>query len=116
MLRSSCSLEMCESDRGRTLTVYLSGEIDHHSAVRVRGEIDAEIAAVRPKRTVLVLSEINFMDSSGLGLIMGRYQRMKEMGGELILRDPSEPIMRIFRLAGLEKIVRIEGGEKRDEA
>lgn len=106
MLRKNCTLEFCVE--GEALIVFIKGEIDHYSAVWIRAEIDSKIAEVRPKKTVLSLSQIDFMDSSGIGLIMGRYARMQKLGGELILRDPGERVERICRLAGLERIVSIE--------
>ena len=114
MLKKNCLLDMKEE--GDRLLVRISGEIDHHSAVSVRTEIDSKISSLRPRITVLELSNIDFMDSSGLGLIMGRYQRMRAIGGELVLREPNERILKIFKLAGLEKIVVIEAKENKDEA
>ena len=95
------------------LTVELGGEIDHHSAVAVRGEIDSEIKNLAPRKTVLDLSGIEFMDSSGLGLIMGRYALMQKRGGDFFVRNPNERVLQIFRLAGLERMVKIET-EKED--
>ena len=68
------------------LYVRLLGEIDHHSAVNIRVSLDGEITRLVPKQTVLDLSEIEFMDSSGLGLIMGRYSLMQKLGGTLSLK------------------------------
>ena len=95
------------------LTVELGGEIDHHSAVAVRGEIDSEIKNFAPRKTVLDLSGIDFMDSSGLGLIMGRYKLMQKLGGELTVRNPNSRTADIFELAGLDRIVNIEGRESK---
>ena len=94
--------------KGEVVTACLSGEIDHHSAVAVRSEIDEEISLRRPKRTVLDLSEIDFMDSSGLGLIMGRYALMQKFGGAFSISKPSDRVMRGFELSGLGRIIRIE--------
>lgn len=111
MLKRNCTLDF--KSEGDELTVLIKGEIDHYSAVWVRAEIDEKIAELRPRSTVLMLSQIDFMDSSGIGLIMGRYARMQKLGGTLTLRAPSERVERICRLAGLERIVTIEsGGEK----
>lgn len=104
----NCSLSISEAERGGELLVVLSGEIDHHSAVWVRTEIDERIMRYRPSRTVMDLSGICFMDSSGIGLIMGRHARMQAIGGELCVREPGERIMKIFELAGLDRIVRVE--------
>ena len=106
MLKKNCLLSMSEERDG--LMIVVSGEIDHHSAVWVRNEIDAKISELHPTRAVMDMSGIEFMDSSGLGLIMGRYSKMKAVGGELALLNPSDRLLRIFTLAGLEKIVRIE--------
>lgn len=91
-----------------TLEVKLVGEIDHHSAVRVRSEIDGLIFDARPRKVALDLSEISFMDSSGLGLIMGRYTLIKDLGGVLVLRSPSVAVMKILKLAGMDRMIRIE--------
>ena len=108
MLKKNCSLDF--EINGDELIVSIKGELDHYSAVWIRSEIDARIAEIRPKKTVLSLSAIDFMDSSGIGLIMGRYARMQKLGGSLTLKNPSERVERICRLAGLERIVTIENG------
>ncbi|MBE6632663.1 MAG: STAS domain-containing protein [Ruminococcaceae bacterium] len=113
MLKKNCFLDIIEESG--TLTVRLFGEIDHHSAVRVRTEIDEKISSCHPKITVIDLSGIEFMDSSGLGLIMGRYMKMQAIGGVLLLRNPNERMVKIFKLAGLEKIVNIETKEVKNE-
>ena len=113
MLKKNCRLDFeCGEDE---LTVFINGEIDHYCAVWVRGEIDEMIAKHRPKKLVLVLSGIDFMDSSGIGLVMGRYARMQSIGGKLAVKNPSERVERILRLAGIERIVNIEKGEAEDE-
>ena len=90
------------------LCVKLSGEIDHHNAVSVRVEIDNEIKKILPRKTVLDLSGIAFMDSSGLGLVMGRYALMQKIGGELSVMNPNKRVIDIFELAGLQRMVKIE--------
>ena len=95
--------ELC----GRTLKIKLRGEIDHHSAVAVRTSIDDIIRKKSPEELVIDMSAVNFMDSSGLGLIMGRYALMKQMGGNTVVADPNARTEKIMRLAGLERIVPI---------
>ena len=95
--------ELC----GSTLKIKLRGEIDHHSAVAVRTSIDDIIRKKSPMELVIDMSAVNFMDSSGLGLIMGRYALMKQMGGNTVVADPNARIEKIMRLAGLERIVSI---------
>ncbi len=93
---------------GFFLHVKLKGDIDHHSAVSVRSGIDTLLYKTRPRRLYLDLSGVDFMDSSGLGLIMGRYALMKELGGDLIVCEPTAGVERVLKLAGLERVVRIE--------
>ena len=94
------------------LTVALSGEIDHHSARTIREEIDLEIERSKPKRLILDLSRIGFMDSSGLGLILGRFTKMKTLGGTLSVLNPTKVTERVLRLAAADKIIPIERTEE----
>ena len=93
---------------GCFMTVRIRGEIDHHTAVSVRNGIDAAIFDKRPRRLIMDMSGVTFMDSSGLGLIMGRYTVMKELGGDVVVYNPGREIQSILNLAGLERVVRIE--------
>ena len=102
--------EFCDG----VLRVALEGEIDHHSAVATRGEIDRLICEKRPGRFELELSRIGFMDSSGLGLVMGRYALVRDLGGEMVVLDPSPAIQRIFRLAGMDRLIRIEQRKEKE--
>ena len=94
------------------LRVAIVGEINHHSAVFVRQEIDEKTQELRPQNLVLDLADAPFMDSSGLGLIMGRYQRMQELGGTLTVANPSAYHKKLFKLAGLNKLVKIVKNEE----
>lgn len=92
---------------GTVLKIKLRGEIDHHSAVAVRSAIDDMIRTKRPAELIIDMSAVDFMDSSGLGLIMGRYNTIREIGGTVKVADPSPSIEKIMKLAGLERIIRI---------
>lgn len=98
---------------GDMMLVRVRGEIDHHTAARVRNGIDGALFEKRPRRLILDMSAVSFMDSSGLGLIMGRLSVVRELGGSLTVKNPSEAISRIIRLAGMDKILDIEydGGQ-----
>ena len=102
--------------RDGVLRVTLEGEIDHHSAVATRGEIDRLIYEKRPRRLELELSRIGFMDSSGLGLVMGRYALMRDLGGEITVLNPSPAILRIFKLAGMDRLIPFEVRREASEA
>jgi len=85
----------------------LSGEIDHHNAKELRAELDRFIVTAQPRELTMDLGGITFMDSSGIGLIMGRCRLMKECGGRLEVRDPQPYIRRVLKLSGIERIVKI---------
>ena len=92
---------------GHTLKIKLRGEIDHHSASALRTSMDDMIKANRPKKLIVDMSAVDFMDSSGLGLIMGRYSLMQGIGGETCVLDPSPATERIMSLAGMERMIKI---------
>lgn len=91
---------------GVTLAV-LSGDLDHHTARIMRSEIDREISERRPTRLIIDFSSVTFMDSSGIGLIMGRYKLMSEQGGEIIVARPPAYIRKVLRLAGVDRLAPI---------
>lgn len=92
----------------RCAKIRICGEIDHHSAKYIREQMDGVIARHHPLQVRMLLHEVNFMDSSGLGLMLGRYTRIREYGGRLILVDPTQEIMKILVLAGADKLFSIE--------
>jgi len=98
---------------GCYLKIKLRGEIDHHSAVAVRTAIDDMIRSKRPAELVIDMSAVDFMDSSGLGLIMGRYNTMKEIGGQVAVLDPTPATEKIMNLAGMERIIKIRHSSNR---
>ncbi len=87
-----------------TLTVQLSGEIDHHSARGIRQAVDADIEKYRPKTLVLDFGRVKFMDSSGIGLIMGRYRMMKIAGGVVRIDHVPQHLERLIALSGVRQI------------
>ena len=99
----------------KLLKVVLSGEIDHHSARALREEIDTKINSLMPEMLVLDLKNISFMDSSGLGLILGRYTKMKEHGGALKVINPAAGAARVLKLAAADKVIPIEWTEEKNQ-
>ncbi|MBR6593840.1 MAG: anti-sigma factor antagonist [Clostridia bacterium] len=97
---------------GGVLTLSLTGELDHHGAASARTSLDREIRLAAPKKVVLELSQVHFCDSSGLGLIMGRYRCATAAGAAFAVKDPSPAVERIMALAGLGKIIKTERSVK----
>lgn len=92
-----------------TLNAKILGDIDHHCAKYVRERIDSAIFDYKPNLVLLDLSSVDFMDSSGLGLILGRFNTASEMGADFIICSPSLGVKKVLELAGIERIIKIEG-------
>lgn len=88
----------------------LNGEIDHHSTLPIRLDIDEKIESCRPKVLILDFTDVTFMDSSGIGLVMGRYKLLEDFGGKLEVTGLSNNSYRVMRLAGLDRIATIKKG------
>lgn len=93
---------------GHTMMISLYGDIDHHSAKRIRGEIDSSLYINRPKRAVMNMAEVEFMDSAGLGLIIGRLAVAEKIKCKLTILSPSQRVMKILDLAGAGRLVEIK--------
>ncbi len=94
------------------LCIRLSGELDHHTAENLREQITREMKTHDILHIVLNLEKLSFMDSSGLGVILGRYKQIKLKRGEMVVCAISPPVKRLFEMSGLFKIVRLESSEK----
>ncbi len=93
------------------VTAFLDGEIDHHTAAAIRMEIDDAVQQNKPKTLKLDFADVTFMDSSGIGLVMGRFRTLQPLGGKLIVTNLSPQVYKIMQLAGLEKIAKISKRE-----
>lgn len=93
---------------GEVVTAYLEGDLDHHSAKEIREAIDSAIQRSAPSMLVLDFQNVSFMDSSGIGLVMGRYREMKHYKGEIHIVNTSPHIYKVMRLAGLERLAVID--------
>lgn len=98
------------------MTAYLDGEIDHHTSSAIREEIDREIMLRKPDVLKIDFDNVTFMDSSGIGLVMGRYRTLALNGGRLIVSNLSAQFYKIMKLSGLEKIATINKREKTYES
>lgn len=100
---------------GRVVVAYLSGEIDHHSAKQMREQIDAALNSYMPSMLALDFKDVTFMDSSGIGLIMGRYRLLSKTAAQLCIINAPEHIYKIMKLAGIEKLAKLSKGEVQNE-
>ena len=86
------------SAAGEVLYAYLSGEVDHEAAQSLRIQLDDALLARTPKTLVLDLGGVGFMDSSGVGLILGRQRCARSLGGTLRIHHAPEQLRRVLRL------------------
>ncbi|MBY7143444.1 anti-sigma F factor antagonist [Virgibacillus sp. NKC19-3] len=93
------------------LIVRLSGELDHHEAEALRDKWKNMMQSNDVKHVILNLESMTFMDSSGLGVVLGRYKEVLQVGGEMVVCSVSPPVKRLFEMSGLFKIVRLEENE-----
>lgn len=87
-----------------TLAAYLTGEIDHYAAQALRREIDAQIDARMPELLTMDFSGVTFMDSSGVGLILGRGRQMSGLGGRLVVQNAPDTVRRMLDLAHIHYV------------
>lgn len=90
------------------MVAYLSGDIDHHSAKSIREQIDSEVTQMSVKKLTLDFKDVTFMDSSGIGLVMGRYKLLKSQNGTIAIANCSIHIKKVMKLAGLDKLTEFE--------
>ena len=98
-------MEINCTERNGNLIVKIKGEIDHHSADEIRYNVEKGLYLTKAKNLVFDFSSVGFMDSSGIGMIIGRYKEMKKTGGKVFAINIGSEINRIFDISGLKKII-----------
>ncbi len=102
-------MEMYLSGQYRALVVKLYGDLDHHAAQEIRERVDREMGRTGSVNIAFDFSRVTFMDSSGIGVIMGRYKVCRALGGKVIIFGASEAVRRIIAMSGIENIVTVAG-------
>ena len=95
-------------EKDKLLLVEITEEIDHHVAEKIRKRIDNEITRYMPRKTIFDFSRVTFMDSAGIGMIIGRYKMMRLIGGSLEITNISATVRRILEMSGINKIIPME--------
>ncbi len=90
---------------GTTLVVKLAGEIDQSCAGIVRDKLDRELRLAQIKNLILDFADVAFMDSSGIGMILGRYKQINARGGKMMMIRIQPQVDRVLELSGLKKII-----------
>ena len=101
-------MEVSAAHQERTLTLALCGELDHHGAKGLMDKVEQEIESALPLKLVMDMKNVSFMDSSGIAVVMRGRQRMRELGGTVVLcHVPTQP-KKVFDASGISRIVTIE--------
>lgn len=90
------------------MSAYIYGDIDHHTAKIIREEIDGEVIRKKPSLLILDFANVTFMDSSGIGLVMGRYRLLQITHSRLQIVNVSPQTKKVMHLAGLDKLASIK--------
>ena len=90
---------------GERLLVGLDGELDHCCAQSVRRELDSLLRDPTVRQLILDFSGLTFMDSSGIGVILGRYRMLRERGGSVAVIHMNDHVSRIFHMSGMDRVI-----------
>lgn len=93
--------------RQSTLLVRISGELDHCSSQKVRRELDLLLSDPGIKKLEMDLKEMTFMDSSGIGVILGRYRTLKQRGGTVAVKNMNPQVEKVFLLSGMNQVIKM---------
>ncbi|MGC5324479.1 anti-sigma F factor antagonist [Brevibacillus sp. SYSU BS000544] len=105
------SLTINMETKHEVLIVRLQGELDHHTAIELRNQVDEVLKDTEIRHIVLSLAELEFMDSSGIGVILGRLKQITSRSGEMYVCSINPTIHRIFEMSGLFKVIKFKENE-----
>lgn len=94
-------------NRDDKLIAYMVGELDHHSAEEVRNKVDDRLDRENISKLILDFSGITFMDSSGIGVVIGRYKKLNLKKGTICITNVRDSVKRVFELSGMFKIIKL---------
>ncbi len=89
----------------KSLTLKISEEIDESTTEKLRRKIDNEITRFLPRKVIFDFSNVSFMDSAGIGMLLGRYKIIKMLGGQLELQNVNRQIEKVFEVSGILRII-----------
>lgn len=106
IMKTKCREEQVHCELcGQCLVIYITSDLDHHTVSDLREKADRMIQAGNARHLIFDFEDVDFMDSSGIGLIMGRYKKVLFLGGKVAVSHVGENVDRIFRISGLYQII-----------
>ena len=98
-------MELHFKRKNKTIIIWISGEIDHHAAKELRRQTESAMTEMGGKNIIFDFAQVTFMDSSGIGMMIGRYKQLQALGGKLAISSANEKITEIIQLSGLSKLL-----------
>lgn len=92
-------------NKGNTLIASIMGELDHHSAEYFREKIDGELLKSSTRNIIFDFSKVSFMDSSGIGMVIGRFKYVQKLYGKAAIVEANDQISRVFKMSGVLKLI-----------
>ena len=105
-------MEIVATGADRDLLLELKGELDHHGARDAMREMELAIDAALPRRLVLDLAGVTFMDSSGIALILRTERRMRALGGRAAVLNPGRQPLRVIDASGIDRLIQVKGAQR----
>ena len=99
---------------GKLLIFKLTEDVDQHTSEKIRRKMDNEIKRYIPRKVIFDFSNISFMDSAGIGMVLGRYKLAKMLDGELEIINVNKSMKKIFDMSGVSRIINIFEEEKNE--
>lgn len=100
-------MKVTYNEKDKLLIFQITEEIDHHSSEKIRTRADFEIQKYIPKKLIVDFEKVNFMDSAGIGMILGRYKMVTMFGGTMYMINVNPSVRKVFEMAGITKIIPI---------
>ena len=99
-------------DLDKLLILKVTEEIDHHTTEKIRRKMDNEITRYMPRKVLFDFNEVSFMDSAGIGLIIGRYNVANLFGGDVEIVNASPSVKKVLEMSGITRIIKINNERK----
>lgn len=100
-------MEIKNIGENRTILIKVDGELDHHMASKIKAEADKKMCLTNAVNVIFDLSDMTFMDSSGIGVMMGRYKKARTLGGKTAVYGTNAQTLRIIKMSGIDRIIKI---------
>ena len=104
-------METSYQEKDKLLIFEITEEIDHHTTEKIRRKMDHEITRYMPRKIMFNFNQVTFMDSAGIGMLIGRYKVMKALSGSIRLSHMNGQIRRILSLSGIQRYIQLDGEE-----